>query len=83
MNVFAFFFTLAAVSDKKKTVKNANFTAFYGILKKFWSKKIFVLVWSDKVNLPEAQTTHHYDREFFLTYESLPRGVYRKDFCAS
>ena len=52
-----------------------RFTAFYGIFKKFWSKRIFVLVWSDKVSLPEAQTTRHYDREFFLTYESLPRGV--------
>ena len=62
----------------EKTVKNANFTAFtafYGILKKIWSKKIFVLVWSDKVSLPEAQTTRHYDWEFFLTYESLSRGV--------
>jgi len=29
----------------------------------------------DKVNLPEAKTTCRYDREFFLTYESLPRGV--------
>ena len=33
------------------------------------------MVYSDKVNLPEAQTTLHFDRAFFLTYESLPRGV--------
>ena len=33
------------------------------------------MVGSDKVNLPEAQTTRYYDREFFLTYESFPRGV--------
>ena len=39
---------------------------------------MFVLVWSDKVSLPEAQTTCHYDRKFFLTYESLPRGVCSK-----
>ena len=38
---------------------------------------MFILVWSDEVNLFEAQTTYRYDREIFLTYESLPRGVWR------
>ena len=31
---------------------------------------------SDRVNLPESQTSHRHDREFFLTYESLPRSVH-------
>ena len=52
--------------------KCKRYKTFCWFKKKFWWGFFFSLAPSDRIDLPEAQTTRRHDRAFFLTYESLP-----------
>ena len=70
---------ISAGANPKKVGKMLFLQHFTVFKKKFSHPNIFLLSWGERGALPDIQTSGHYGRAFFFTYQSLPDRVKRPD----